>query len=662
MILKKFFNFKIVAIFAIWFFSIIFLFPGTASALDATCPNLFPGDMIKITGKPAIYILNDELKYLYFPDGDVFKSWNKDESYGIYYTVISQACFDSLSQPTTAPFHVSYRSGSYLVKSPSSDNLFVVGLGNKLHPITVAAAKDIFGNNYTYKTIGLSEWPFYTKEPNTITKATFYPGMIARVGGSIYFVDEGYILRILSPLGFEANRFKHAFVRELPSNMSEDFPKGGTIDSEINTLTKRINYSSQNIQITPTTSIKQPFSFSTDLKANYDAGYSINFQGMASNSNGVSRIEIREILKPSPNASWLTLNTCYNINSCSAHMVAPNDGVTTNERFIQIKACDKFNNCEESLVYSTIIKPVKNYPTSFSGNLNSSYNAGENLDFHGSAFDNNGIDRIEIYDSINPAMSANWILENICYNTNYCSGGIQAPRYNSATNHYFKMKVCDKLGNCEFSGVYSTVINPIINYPTSFYPTLKPSYNPGERMIIYVTVVDDNGISSIEIYDSFNPTSDAAWGLANTCYNTNSCNGGIIVPERNNAETHYFKIKACDNLGNCEVSPIYTTIINAVAVPNPPMPIIEVSPVINFPLGDGREIKTYLPNNSQMYSFQMFKSVDNINFDQVTQCRDTTSCSFNEILNNSIRYYYYKSRVCDYSGSCTNSNVNIMSN
>ncbi len=221
----------------VWSLGVATLVPSVVSAADASCPTLVAGDLIKVSGKPAIYALDNNLNYRYFPDGDVFKSWNADESYSKYYKTISQACFDSLAQPAQAPYHVFYRAGSYLVKYLSSDTLYVVSLNNKLIPITDAAAKAIFGTNYTWKTIGLSEWPLYTKDTTTITEATVYPGMLVKADGKTYFVDEGKVLREVTAEGMTANRFKTAFVRTVSIT---GLTTGATIGSEITSLTKRV--------------------------------------------------------------------------------------------------------------------------------------------------------------------------------------------------------------------------------------------------------------------------------------------------------------------------------------------------------------------------------------------------------------------------------------
>ncbi len=211
-------------------------------AVGDTCSILAPGDMIKVEGKPAIYVLDNNMNYRYFSDGDVFKSWNADDNYSKYYKSITQSCFDSLSQPMEAPYHVFYRPGSEVVKYLSSDKLYVVGLNSTLYPITLSAAKTIFGDKFKAKTIGLSEWPYYVKSSESITQATVYPGMLAKIGGRNYFVDEDKTLREITALGMLENNIKTSYVRTLPSTIMSGFALGETIISKILAYTSRIGF------------------------------------------------------------------------------------------------------------------------------------------------------------------------------------------------------------------------------------------------------------------------------------------------------------------------------------------------------------------------------------------------------------------------------------
>jgi len=134
---KRIFTIGVVVTTIMWSLGVATLATSVANA--ATCPTLNAGDMIKF-GKPVIYAVNNAGKVLYFPSGDEFKSWNTNDSYGGYITV-TQACFDSLSVPSAYPGGVSFRPGSYVVKRPSSDLLYVVEPGNTLAQISTTDAK-----------------------------------------------------------------------------------------------------------------------------------------------------------------------------------------------------------------------------------------------------------------------------------------------------------------------------------------------------------------------------------------------------------------------------------------------------------------------------------------------------------------------------------------
>ncbi|HRY36488.1 MAG TPA: hypothetical protein P5230_01230 [Candidatus Magasanikbacteria bacterium] len=262
--LKKIFTMGVVMTTILWSLGVATLVPSVANAMDTSCPTLVAGDMIKVSGKPAIYVLDNNLKYRYFSDGDVFKSWNADEAYSKYYKTISQACFDSLMQPAAAPYHVFYRNGSEVVKYLSSDTLYVVGLNNVLYPITDAAAKAIFGATYKVKIIGLSEWPYYTKDTTTITEASVYPGALVKVDGKTYFVDTGKVLREVDAAGMTANRFKAAYVRTLPTSAIAGLTMGAAISAEVPTIASRLGTAAP---VIPTASGKLTVSLAMDTPA-----------------------------------------------------------------------------------------------------------------------------------------------------------------------------------------------------------------------------------------------------------------------------------------------------------------------------------------------------------------------------------------------------------
>lgn len=244
---KRIFTYGVVLSTMVWSVGVAALVPTVASA--ASCPTLSSGQLIKVVGAPAIYVLDGALRYRYFPDGDVFKSWNNDESYSKHYTSVTAECFRTLSQPAAAPFHVFFRPGSYVVKyvgEPSQ--LYVVQPGNVLATITADAAKALYGTNYKVMTVGLSEWPYYQKTGAAITEVKAHPGMLVSVNGKTWYVASATQIREVTASGMTANRFKAAFVHTVPASAVSGMTEGTQITAEEGALSNRIELSGSTTQ------------------------------------------------------------------------------------------------------------------------------------------------------------------------------------------------------------------------------------------------------------------------------------------------------------------------------------------------------------------------------------------------------------------------------
>ncbi len=220
--------------------------PITTPPVPAVCPALAVGDLIKVDGAAAIYTIDSNNHVYYFPSGDEFKSWNVDEKYGGY-TKVSQVCYDSLPLPTASPLGVNFRPGSFVVKRPSSSQLYVVEPGNTLAKITAEAAKALYGSAYTVMTVPDVFWPNYINRGADITSSKVHPGMVISYNGKQWYVDFRYNkveLRELTASAFTANRFKKAFVRPVTSAMVEGIGVGETIDGVVYSLSDRTQLSS----------------------------------------------------------------------------------------------------------------------------------------------------------------------------------------------------------------------------------------------------------------------------------------------------------------------------------------------------------------------------------------------------------------------------------
>lgn len=225
---KKIFTVSVVGATMLWSVGVSALLPSAANA--AVCPTLAAGDMIKVSGKAAIYSVNKDLKVLYFPSGDEFKSWNENNSYGGYVTV-TQECFDSLPVPSAYPGAVNYRPGSYVVKRPSSDQLYVVLPGNSLAKISTTDAAALYGASYKVMTVADAFWPHYVNRGADVA-GTVHEGMLVSKDGKTWYVAAGNVLREVTATGMTANRFKSAFVHSVPAA----YLTGTTVGTQLTAL------------------------------------------------------------------------------------------------------------------------------------------------------------------------------------------------------------------------------------------------------------------------------------------------------------------------------------------------------------------------------------------------------------------------------------------
>ncbi len=233
---KKVFTVGVVATTIFWSVGLATLAPAVANAADVSCPTLNSGDMVKVSGKAAIYTVNNSLQILYFPSGDEFKSWRP--TYGGYKT-ITQACFDSLSVPSTYPGAVNYRPGSYVVKRPSSDQLYVVEPGNTLAKITEEAAKALYGATFKVMTVNDAFWPHYVNRAADVTEAKVHPGMTVSNGGKTWYVNTNNTLSEVTAEGMTANAFQARFVYPVADSAIAGLTADTNLTAEVKALTDK---------------------------------------------------------------------------------------------------------------------------------------------------------------------------------------------------------------------------------------------------------------------------------------------------------------------------------------------------------------------------------------------------------------------------------------
>lgn len=311
---KKIFTVGVVATTIFWSVGVAALVPAVANAA-ADCPTLSAGDMVKVSGKPAIYALNNSLQVLYFPSGDEFKSWTIDNKYSGYKTV-SQACFDSLAVPSTYPGGVNYRPGTYVLKRASSDQLYVVEPNNTLAKITTEAAKALYGSTFKAVTIADAFWPHYVNRGSDITEAKAHEGMLVKNNNKTYYVDAGNTLREVSAEGMTANRFQTKYVHTVADSVISGYSTGSAITAAVSAIVDRVQGGGASGATLPgTTGGALSISLAADTPA---AGYAVASAARVSftkvvftagaNEVKIDSFKVKRTGYPAVNADFSTIN------------------------------------------------------------------------------------------------------------------------------------------------------------------------------------------------------------------------------------------------------------------------------------------------------------------------------------------------------------------
>lgn len=189
---KKAFTWSVVVTTILWSMGVAALVPLVANAAEA-CPPLEAGDLFKVPGNSAVYLLNADMNRMYFPNSAVYQTWYPDFS-GV--VEIPNTCVDAYPAPASAPYGVNFRPGSALVKVQVSPSVYVVEEGNQLSKIgSEQVASDLYGSNWATKVYDIADvfWPNYTGRGAELTDATLHDGMLAKVAGSndVYYVTGG---------------------------------------------------------------------------------------------------------------------------------------------------------------------------------------------------------------------------------------------------------------------------------------------------------------------------------------------------------------------------------------------------------------------------------------------------------------------------------------
>ncbi|MDO8626770.1 MAG: hypothetical protein Q7K39_04985 [Candidatus Magasanikbacteria bacterium] len=246
--IKKVFTFSVVSTTILWSSMVSVLVPSMVSA--AACPAGFgPGSMLKVVGRPPLYIMNNNNQLLSYFSGREYKTWTADDKYSGHFYV-SQECFDEQKLPTMLPTLVGYRPGTMVVKRIASDQLYAVLPGNTLAKITVEAAKSLYGANFTAVVVDDVAFPHYVNRAATdITEAKPHEGMLVSNGGKNWYVDAGMKLREVNGTGFSANKFQTRYVHPVSDAMVAGYTSGEVISAEVAALVDRTQ--SGGVVVTP---------------------------------------------------------------------------------------------------------------------------------------------------------------------------------------------------------------------------------------------------------------------------------------------------------------------------------------------------------------------------------------------------------------------------
>ena len=193
---KRAFTWSVVATTILWSIGAAALVPLVAQS--ATCPTLEAGDLFKVPDNTAVYLLNADMKRMYFPNAAVYKTWYADYS-GI--VTIDNTCVDAYPAPGAAPFGVNYRPGSRLVKLQISPSVYVVEPMNTYRKIgSESIASSLYGSDWATKVSDIADvfWPNYATKGSDLADAALHNGMLVKTAAStdVYSMADGMLKKV----------------------------------------------------------------------------------------------------------------------------------------------------------------------------------------------------------------------------------------------------------------------------------------------------------------------------------------------------------------------------------------------------------------------------------------------------------------------------------
>jgi len=196
---KKLFTMSVVAMTILWSVGVAAFIPTAVNAVD--CPELEAGDLFKVPGNSAVYLLNADMERMYFPNAEVYKTWYADYS-GV--VEIPTTCVDAYPAPSVAPYGVNYRPGSRLVKVQISNSVYAVTPNNtKVKIGSEEVAKALYGDKWASIVRDIADvyWPNLVNTGSEITTAALHDGMLVKSGDNVYNVEDGKLYEVDGDLG-----------------------------------------------------------------------------------------------------------------------------------------------------------------------------------------------------------------------------------------------------------------------------------------------------------------------------------------------------------------------------------------------------------------------------------------------------------------------------
>lgn len=272
---KKLFTMSVVAMTILWSVGVAAFIPTAVNAVD--CPELEAGDLFKVPGNSAVYLLNADMERMYFPNAEVYKTWYADYS-GV--VEIPTTCVDAYPAPSVAPYGVNYRPGSRLVKVQISNSVYAVTPNNtKVKIGSEEVAKALYGDKWASIVRDIADvyWPNLVNTGSEITTAALHDGMLVKSGDNVYNVEDGKLYEVDGDLGVakgDVRTVSESLVSDLEM-ASETVTAASLVENPAQTMAGH----SGTTPTTPVTggNLTVSLSASTPVSANVPTSTSVNF-------------------------------------------------------------------------------------------------------------------------------------------------------------------------------------------------------------------------------------------------------------------------------------------------------------------------------------------------------------------------------------------------